>query len=93
MQHAGATLKKIFRDAIGREGSDAPLLAWPLACGARIAARTSAVGFAQGVLTVAVPDRTWQQQLQSLSPQYLAALNQVTPEPVQQIHFVLNRES
>ena len=92
MQHAAPTLKKIFRNAVRRAGSNGALLAWPLACGSKIAARTQAVRFADGVLTVAVPDATWRLQLQDLRSQYLAALNQVTPEPVKQIEFVLARD-
>jgi hypothetical protein len=88
MQHARATLRKIFTDTLRREGDSAPLLAWPLACGASTAERTTAVGFANGVLTVAVPDKTWQVQLQDLSRQYLAALNQISSEPVSKIEFV-----
>ncbi len=88
MQHARATLKKIFADRLRREGNDAPVLAWPLACGARTAEKTSAVGFDRGVLTVEVPDRIWQQQLQGLSGQYISALNQISAEPVNSIIFV-----
>jgi hypothetical protein len=90
MQHARATLRKIFTDTLRREGDRAPLLAWPLACGASTAERTTAVAFADGVLTVAVPDKTWQHQLQSLSRQYLAALKQITSQPVDKIEFVLD---
>jgi predicted nucleic acid-binding Zn ribbon protein len=86
MQHARTTLKKIFSDMVRREG-DGPLLAWPLACGGKIADRTTALSFADGVLTVAVPDDAWRQQLQSFVPQYLAALNQMVAEPVRSIEF------
>jgi hypothetical protein len=88
MQHARATLRKIFTNTLRREGANAPLLAWPLACGGATAERTTAVGFAHGVLTVAVPDKTWQYQLQGLNRQYLAALNQISSEPVSRIEFV-----
>jgi len=81
------TLTKIFREVVRREGSDGVLVAWPLACGARIADRTSAVSFADGVLTVAVPDEAWRQELQSFIPQYLAALNLMVSEPVNRIDF------
>lgn len=87
MQHARGTLKKIYTDIVRREGSDAPITAWPLACGGKIAARTSALSFAGGVLTVAVPDEAWRQQLQSFIPQYLASLNQMVKEPVGKIDF------
>jgi len=88
MQHARATLRKIFRQTVRSEGGSAPVLAWPLACGAKTAERTNAINFAAGVLTVSVPDEAWRRQLQSFSSQYLAALNQVTPEPVNRINFV-----
>ncbi len=88
MRHAGTTLRKIFSDTIRNEPEKAPLLAWPLACGAKTAERTDAVAFAAGVLTIQVPDDAWRYQLQSLSPRYLAALNQFTPQPVNKINFV-----
>jgi hypothetical protein len=88
MQRAGSTLRKIFADVLRREGDDAPLLAWPLACGATIADKTRAVGYAEGVLTVAVPDVVWRDQLQSLSGQYLAALNRISTRQVSRIQFV-----
>ena len=87
MQHARATLKKIYGDVVRREGSGGPVVAWPLACGGKIATRTTALGFADGVLTVAVPDESWRQQLQSFIPQYVAALNQMVSEPVSKIEF------
>jgi hypothetical protein len=93
MQHARSTLRKIFSDALRREGASAPLLAWPLACGATTAARANAVAFAEGVLTVEVPDKTWRQQLQSFGPRYLAALNQISAEPVSRIDFVIAGQS
>ncbi len=56
MQHARSTLKKILADTLRREGDNAPVLAWPLVCGARIAEKTNAIGYADGVLTVEVAD-------------------------------------
>ena len=88
MQHARATLTKIIADTLRREGSNAPILAWPLACGSRTAARTTALSFSNGVLTVAVIDKAWSNQLQGLVPQLLSALNQVCSERVERIAFV-----
>ena len=90
MQHAAPTLKKIFAETMRREaGDDAPLLAWPLACGAKVAEKTAAIGYSEGVLTVEVPDRTWQLQLRGLSRQYLAALKPISIQPVDSIEFVV----
>jgi hypothetical protein len=89
MQHAGTTLKKIFRDAMRQQGSEAPLLAWALACGSKTAARATAISFVDGVLIVAVPDDAWRRQVQGFRAQYLNALKQITSEPVNEIHFVI----
>ncbi len=90
MQRAGPTLKKIFADTLRREaGDDAPLLAWPLACGAKVAEKANAIGYADGVLTVEVPDANWQQQLQDFERQYLAALRPVSVQAVNAIKFVV----
>jgi len=87
MQPARATLKKIFAEVVRREGDGGPLLAWPVVCGTRIAERATALSYVGGVLTVAVPDDAWRQQLESFVPQYLAALNQMVAEPVSKIEF------
>ena len=88
MQHARSTLKKILADTLRREGDNAPVLAWPLVCGARIAEKTNAIGYADGVLTVEVADANWRHQLQGLSRQYLSALNEISSQPVNSIKFV-----
>jgi predicted nucleic acid-binding Zn ribbon protein len=87
MQQARSTLRKIVGDLVRQEGPDGPVMAWPLACGGKIAERTTALGFANGVLTVSVPDEAWRRQLQGFVPQYLAALNQLVAEPVNDIQF------
>jgi hypothetical protein len=89
MQHAATTLRKIFSDTLRREGSDAPMLAWPLACGTKTAERTQALSFAGGILTVAVPDETWRRQLRTFAGQYLTQLNQISSEKVSRIEFII----
>jgi len=90
MQPAGPTLKKIFAATVLRQGqTDAPILAWPLACGAKVAGKTNAVSYADGVLTVEVLDVAWQQQLQDFQREYLAALLPLTAQPVRAIKFVV----
>lgn len=93
MQHAASTLRRIFRENVCREGSDAPLVAWPLACGSKIAGRARAVTFANGTLTVSVPDETWRRQLQAFALQYLAALNQISSARVERLEFVIGAPS
>jgi hypothetical protein len=92
MQHAASTLRKIFRDNVCREGSDAPLLAWPLACGSKIAERAKALTFVNGTLTVVVPDEIWRRQLQSFAMQYLSALNQISSTKVDRLNFVIGAQ-
>ena len=86
MQNARSTLKKIFAEKVcSKAGDEAPLLAWPVVCGAAVAEKTRALSFVDGILVVAVPDVVWRNQLQQMYPQYLAGLNQVSRLRVQNI--------
>jgi len=90
MQHARSTLKKIFSENVCRKaGDEAPLLAWPVVCGATVAEKTRALSFVDGVLVVAVPDAMWRNQLQQMYQQYLAGLSKVSGQQVQNISFVV----
>ena len=90
MQNARSTLKKIFAENVcSKAGDEAPLLAWPVVCGAAVADKTRALSFVDGVLVVAVPDVVWRSQLQQMYQQYLAGLNHVSGQQVQNISFVV----
>ncbi|HVP54105.1 MAG TPA: DUF721 domain-containing protein [Candidatus Eisenbacteria bacterium] len=90
MQHARGTLRKIFADKVCAEaGDEAPVLAWPVVCGATVAVKTRALSFVDGVLVVAVPDTAWRKQLQSMYAQYVAGLNQISGKQVKSISFVV----
>jgi len=93
MQHAGTTLRKIFRETLSRDGESAAMLAWPLTCGTKTAERTQALSFAGGILTVAVPDETWRRQLRTFAGQYLTQLNQLSSEKVSRIEFIIASNS
>jgi hypothetical protein len=90
MEQIGAGLEKIVAGSLRRspEGQG-PMLAWAVACGQAVAARTRAVDFAQGVLRVEVPDAGWRAELQALAPQYLAVVNRYVAESVRRIEFVI----
>ncbi len=89
MEHASQGLEKIVAEALRRSPADAPLLAWPLACGSRVAGRTKALSFDQGILTVEAPDAAWRAELQELTPRYLRNLQRYTGPGVRGIAFVL----
>jgi len=67
---------------------ESPLLAWPVACGSAVAERTRAVAFSDGILHVEVADRGWRQELASLAPRYVAAINRYSAVQVKRIEFV-----
>lgn len=91
MERASAGLQKIVGDALRRTPSgQAPLLAWPLACGTAVAERTRPVDCSQGVLRVEVPDAGWKTELQALAPQYLAVINRYVAENIRRIEFVVS---
>ena len=90
MERAGAGLEKIVVSALRRaEAGQGPVLAWPVACGSAVAARTTVLEFAEGVLRVEVPDAGWRKELQGLAPQYVAVLNRYVSQTVRRIDFVI----
>lgn len=92
MERVGTGLAKMARDLLrGAPADEVPLLAWPLVCGAAVAARTRALGCERGVLRVEVPDAAWRAQLADLAPQYVASFTQlVGSKRVERIEFILS---
>lgn len=69
-------LRHIMSDFLKKQPQDeAAVLAWPVVCGAEVASRTKALSFADGRLTIQVPDANWRNQLAAFKPRYLASLN------------------
>ena len=90
MDPIGSEIDKVVAASLRRAPADlGPVLAWPIACGATVAARTVALNFASGVLRVEVSDAGWRSELQSLAAQYLAVINRYSTAAVQRIEFVL----
>ena len=92
MELARDTLIKIVAEALNRlPAAEVPLAAWQFAAGQAVADKTNALGFADGVLTVEVPDATWRNQLRDMAPQFLSTLNHYTR--VDMIEFVLPQKA
>jgi len=90
VERIAPALEKIVAGSLRRAPSgQAPLLAWPLACGSAVATRTSALSFDNGVLRVEVPDVGWRSELRNLAPQYLAVINRYSGVAVSKIEFVI----
>jgi len=88
LEHAAAGLERVVARSLDHAPpANAPLLAWPLACGHAVAERTRALDCAEGVLRVEVPDAAWRNELQTLAPRYLAAINRYVS--VKRIEFVV----
>jgi hypothetical protein len=91
MEQAGLGIEKIVAASLRRApAGTGPILAWPVACGQAVAARTAALEFADGILRVEVPDAGWRVELRSLAPQYLAVINRYTRSSVRRIEFVVS---
>jgi len=93
LQHIRSSLQKIVGDVVrSAPAGAAPLMAWPLVCGAAVAKKTEACDFREGILRVRVPDGAWRAELASMEPQYLAGMNQVLPGRVRRIEFITAEE-
>ena len=65
------------------------MFAWPVVCGSEVASRTRAVSFAEGRLTVEVPDANWRTQLAEFTPRYISGLNDLLGAVVKEVKFQL----
>jgi hypothetical protein len=93
MEQIGPGLEKVVAGSLRRApAGEGPVLAWPLACGPKVAERTRALDFAAGILRVEVPDAGWRVELRELAPRYVAAINRHVSENVQRIEFVIRTD-
>ena len=90
MQSARTGLNKVVARSLRKAPeAEVPLLAWPIACGSAVAARTRALDCIDGVLRVEVPDAGWRTELKALAPRYVATLNQYVADTVTRVEFVI----
>lgn len=76
--------RHLLRNAAPEE---AVVLVWPLVCGTAVAERARAVAFENETLRVAVPDKGWQSQLESFTPQYLHRLSNLAGVVVKRVSY------
>jgi predicted nucleic acid-binding Zn ribbon protein len=88
MEPVRTGLRNIAGDLLrSRPAEEAAVLAWPLVCGKEVASRTRAAVFAEGSLTVEVPDATWRAQLKSFTPRYLSGFAELLGPVVREVRF------
>ena len=88
MEPIRSDLRNIVNEILrAQPPEEAVVLAWPLVCGSEVAARSRAVSFADGKLTVEVQDANWRSQLISFAPRYVAVFAEVMGPLVKQVQF------
>ncbi|HET9838778.1 MAG TPA: DUF721 domain-containing protein [Candidatus Angelobacter sp.] len=94
MEHARTGLRQIMGDLLRRQPvEEAVPLAWPLVCGKEVAARSHALAFSEGKLTVEVPDATWRSQLQTFVTRYLREFEGLLGPVVRSVEFKLKHSA
>lgn len=81
-------LRNVMKDLLRAQPvEEATLMAWPVVCGKDVAARTKAVIFAEGVVTVEVPNAEWRKQLTALASRYISAYEALLGHVVKEVRF------
>ncbi len=94
MEPVRTGLRNIMSELLrARPREEAAVLAWPLVCGKEVAARTRAAGFAEGSLTVEVPDATWRAQLAAFTSRYISDFNGLIGPVVREVKFKIQNNS
>jgi hypothetical protein len=76
----------------GMSDEDRMAAAWTVACGHAMAERGSVVGYAAGVVRIAVADAVWLQQMKALDETLRRELAKIAGLPVAAIHFELKKQ-
>jgi hypothetical protein len=94
MESVRTGLRQIMQDLLrARPPEEAVLLAWPLVCGKEVAARTTAVSFSDGTLTIEVSDVSWRNQLQSFASRYLNGYEGLLGQVVKSVQFKVKQSA
>src|SRR5438270_9005367 len=94
MESVRTGLRQIMQDLLrARPQEEAVMLAWPLVCGKEVAARTTAVSFSDGTLTVEVSDVSWRNQLQSFASRYLNGYEGLLGQVVKSVQFKVKQSA
>jgi len=89
MEQARTGLRNIMKELLRtRPVDEAVVLAWPVVCGKEVAARSRAVSFMDGRLTVEVPDAAWRSQLAAFAPKYVGSFTELLGPVVGEVKFV-----
>ena len=92
MQSVRTGLRNILNDLLRAcPPEEAAVLAWPLVCGKEVAARSRAVNFSDGSLTVEVADAVWRSQLQSFAARYVNGYQDLLGPLVQRVEFKIQQ--
>src|SRR5437660_1525063 len=88
MQSARQNLESLAAQVLrNTDPAEGVVLIWPLVCGSAVAERARAVAFENETLRVAVPDKGWQSQLESFTPQYLHRLSNLAGVVVKRVSY------
>ena len=86
------TMRDLLRAHVGRSlraltELDRLAAAWPLVCGAAMAAHGAVTGYDDAAVTVQVSDPKWMRQMMAMQAQIAGELARVAGVPVAAIHF------
>jgi len=94
MEPVRTGLRNIMTELLrARPAEEAVVLAWPLVCGKEVASRTRAVGFADGVLNVEVPDAPWRTQLLGFATRYISGFQELLGPLVKEVRFQVQQSA
>jgi Dna[CI] antecedent, DciA len=90
------SMREMLRKNLGRSLEALPELdrltaAWPVACGPAMAEKGEIVGYADGIVQVAVRNSVWLEQMRSMSQVLQHELGRIAGVKLSGIHFEVKR--
>jgi hypothetical protein len=94
MESIRTGLRNVMKDLLRAQPlEDAVVMAWPVVCGKDVAARTKALLFSEGVVTVEVLDAAWRKQLTSFASRYISAYEALLGHVVKEVRFKVQQST
>jgi predicted nucleic acid-binding Zn ribbon protein len=89
-------MRDVLRTSLGLslqslQAEDKLATAWSVVCGKAMAEHGQVIGFADGILYIAVKDEAWMRQMTVMQSQLKADMSRITGITVFEIHFQIKR--
>jgi hypothetical protein len=89
-------IRSVLQNSLGRSlralpDEDRLSVAWMIVCGKILGARSSIVGYNEGIVKIEVLEGAWLEQVKSMTDHFKRELTRISGVSVRELHFIVKR--